>query len=54
VLEKLIRDTNAMPAMFSVRITFGQLAREYVELNKHRHWGHKRKDARPETWLMFT
>jgi integrase len=38
VLEKLIRETNAMPGMFSVKTTFGELAREYVELNKP-NWG---------------
>lgn len=39
VLEKLIRETNAMPAAaFNAKATFGELAREYVDLNKP-NWG---------------
>ena len=35
VLEKVIADTNAMPAAFmSQRLSFGDLAREYIELSK--------------------
>lgn len=38
ILEKLIRESNAMPAAFNARTTFGELAREYIELNKP-NWG---------------
>lgn len=39
VLDKLIRDTNANPAAtLNAKMTFGELAREYVELNKP-NWG---------------
>jgi integrase len=39
VLEKLIRDSNATPAAaFNARLTFGELAREYVDLSKP-NWG---------------
>jgi hypothetical protein len=34
VVEKLIRDSNAAPARFNPKATFGELAEEYVELNK--------------------
>jgi hypothetical protein len=34
VLAKLIGESNAMPAMFTGRTTFGELALEYIELNK--------------------
>jgi len=39
VLEKLIRASNSSPAAaFNARLTFGDLAREYVDLNKP-NWG---------------
>jgi len=38
VLDKLIRDSNATPAAFNGKITFGELAREYIDLNKP-NWG---------------
>jgi integrase len=38
VLERLIRDSNATPAPFNPKLTFGELAREYVDLNKP-NWG---------------
>jgi integrase len=38
VLERLIRESNAMPAAFTGRATFGELAREYIDLNKP-NWG---------------
>jgi integrase len=38
VLEKLIRESNAMPAAFTSKATFGDLAREYIELSKP-NWG---------------
>lgn len=39
VLAKLIADTNATPAAtFNARATFGELAREYIDLNKP-NWG---------------
>lgn len=34
VLEKLIRETNAAPAAFTAKTTFGELAKEYIELNQ--------------------
>ncbi|MBZ5611451.1 MAG: tyrosine-type recombinase/integrase [Acidobacteriia bacterium] len=34
VLEALIRESNAMPVAFTARTTFGELAAEYIELNK--------------------
>ncbi len=34
VLAKLIQDSNGAPAAFKDQITFGELAHEYVELNK--------------------
>jgi len=34
VLAKLISDSNAMPSAFNAKATFGELGREYVELNK--------------------
>lgn len=34
VLEKLIRESNAAPAAFTARLMFGELAAEYIELNK--------------------
>ena len=37
VLAKLISDSNSLPAAFNARPTFGELAREYIELNKP-HW----------------
>ena len=37
-LDKLIRDSNARPAAFTSRVTFGELAQEYVHLNKP-NWG---------------
>lgn len=38
VLGKLIGESNAMPAAFSAKTTFGELAREYLDLNKP-NWG---------------
>jgi integrase len=39
VLEKLIGESNAAPAaVFNAKLTFGQLAREYVDLSKP-NWG---------------
>ena len=38
VLGKLIGESNAAPLAFSTRTTFGELAREYIELNKP-NWG---------------
>jgi len=38
VVDKLIRNSNATPAAFNAKITFGELAREYVDLNKP-NWG---------------
>jgi integrase len=38
VLGKLIGESNAAPATFSAKTTFGELAREYVDLNKP-NWG---------------
>ena len=37
-LDKLIRDSNARPAAFTSRVTFGEFAQEYVHLNKP-NWG---------------
>lgn len=34
VLAKLIQDSNGAPAAFNARMTVGELAREYVDLNK--------------------
>jgi len=34
VLERLIRESNAMPVAFTAKTTFGELAREYIALNK--------------------
>jgi integrase len=34
VLQKLIGDSNAAPAAYTARTTFGDLAREYMDLNK--------------------
>ena len=34
VLAKLIQDSNGAPAAFNAKITFGELAQEYIELNK--------------------
>jgi len=34
ILEALIRESNAKPAAFTAKTTFGDLAREYIELNK--------------------
>jgi hypothetical protein len=34
VLEKLILERNSSPAAFNSRTTFGDLAREYIDLNK--------------------
>ena len=34
VLTKLIADSNATPAAFNAKTTFGELAREYIDLNK--------------------
>lgn len=34
ILEKLIRESNARPAAFTSKTTFGELARQYVELNR--------------------
>jgi integrase len=34
ILENLIRESNARPAAFTSKATFGELAREYIELNK--------------------
>jgi integrase len=38
VLEKLIRESNSAPAAYTAKTTFGELAREYIELNKP-NWG---------------
>ena len=38
VLEKLIRESNSVPAAYTAKTTFGELAREYIELNKP-NWG---------------
>src|SRR5262249_44673968 len=38
VLEKLVRESNARPAAFTGKTTFGELAREYIDLNKP-NWG---------------
>jgi integrase len=38
VLEKLILESNSNPAAFNSRTTFGDLAREYIDLNKP-NWG---------------
>jgi len=38
VLRKLIGESNAAPAAFTGRTTFGELAREYLELNRP-NWG---------------
>ncbi len=38
VLGKLIGESNASPMAFTTRTTFGELAREYVDLNKP-NWG---------------
>ena len=38
VLAKLIKDSNGAPAAFNANMTFGELAREYVDLNKP-NWG---------------
>src|SRR5262249_54922609 len=38
VLEKLVRESNATPAAFTGKTTFGELAREYIDLNKP-NWG---------------
>jgi integrase len=38
VLEKLIRESNATPSMFSGKTTLGELGREYLDLNKP-NWG---------------
>lgn len=38
VLGKLIGESNAAPMAFTSRTTFGELAREYIELNKP-NWG---------------
>jgi integrase len=34
VLEKLIRESNDRPVAFSAKTTFGELAQEYIDLNK--------------------
>jgi hypothetical protein len=34
VLERLIRESNALPAAFTAKTTLGELAREYIDLNK--------------------
>jgi len=34
VLERLIRESNAASAAFIAKTTFGELAREYIDLNK--------------------
>jgi integrase len=34
VLAKLIADSNATPAAFTAKTTFGELAREYIDLNR--------------------
>jgi len=34
ILENLIRESNARPAAFNAKVTFGELAREYIELNR--------------------
>jgi integrase len=38
VLERLIRESNAAPAAFIAKTTFGELACEYIDLNKP-NWG---------------
>ena len=38
ILEDLIRESNALPATFNAKTTLGDLAREYVDLNKP-NWG---------------
>jgi len=38
VLEKLISESNSTPAAFNPKTTFGDLAREYIDLNKP-NWG---------------
>jgi integrase len=38
VLAKLIKDSNGTPAAFNAKMTFGELAREYIDLNKP-NWG---------------
>ena len=38
VLEKLIRESNDVPAGFSLKTTMGELAQEYIELNRP-NWG---------------
>jgi len=38
ILEKLIRETNAAPAAFTSKSTFGEFAREYLDLSKP-NWG---------------
>lgn len=38
VLDKLIRESNSRPADFNPRLTFGELAQEYLDLNKP-NWG---------------
>ena len=38
VLEALIRESNAKPAALTAKTTFGDLAREYIELSKP-NWG---------------
>lgn len=34
VLEALIRESNNRPAAFTAKATFGDIAREYIDLNK--------------------
>ncbi len=38
ILEDLIRESNALPTTFNAKTTFGEIAREYVDLNKP-NWG---------------
>jgi hypothetical protein len=38
VLDRLIRDSNAAPVAFNAKTTFGDLARESIDLNKP-NWG---------------
>jgi len=38
VLEKLIRESISVPAAYTAKTTFGELAREYIDLNKP-NWG---------------
>jgi integrase len=38
ILEKLIRESNARPASFTSKMTFGELAQEFIDLSKP-NWG---------------